>query len=67
MGVPSVGALLGEEVVVFPRLYQTGQNRPLGNCGPMDARGSCDGDVCGSVERVGLDVVAAGGEEVQPG
>ena len=67
MGVPSVGALLGEEVVVFPRFDQARQNRPLGNCGPMDARGSCDGDVCGSVERVGLDVVAAGGEEVQPG
>ena len=67
MGVPGVGALLGEEVVVLPRFDQTGQNRPLGNRRPMDSRGSGDGDVCGSIERVGLDVVAAGGEEVQPG
>lgn len=67
MGVPGVGALLGEEVVVFPRFHQAGQDCPFGYCRAMDAGRSGDRDVGGGVEGVGLDVVAAGGEEVHPG
>lgn len=67
VGFPRVRALLGEEVLVFPRLDQAGEDGPFGYGGAVDARGGGDCDVCRGVDGVGLDVVAAGGEEVEPG
>lgn len=53
--------------VVAAREHEAGQNRPFGDCGAVDPRRGGYGDVGRGVERVGLDVVAAGGEEVEPG
>lgn len=55
------------EVVVVPREDQAGENGPFGDCGAVDSRRGRDGDVRRGVEGVLLDVVAAGGEEVEPG
>lgn len=52
------------EGVVVMRGNEEGQENVLGDLGAMNARGSGQGDVGIGVDWVGLDVVGAGGGEM---